>query len=231
MSERHLLETTDFFPEATDWIAARIISGQSDFPDRPFRLSLSGGSTPARIYASLARYPGIDWQRVLITFGDERCVPPEAPESNYRMARESLLDPAAVPENHVVRLEGELPPTEASHRAEESLRAWAGGETGPFRHDLVLLGMGEDGHTASLFPGTAALQEQNRWVIENHVPQLEAWRITLTFPVLNASRVVAFLVNGSAKRPVVEEVWRGEGHHPSSGVQPSQGELWWILGR
>lgn len=231
MSDRHLLETGDFFAETTQWIAHRIATDQATHPGRVFRLSLSGGSTPARIYEALARRPDIDWQRVLITFGDERCVAPGAADSNYRMARETLLDPAGVPADHVVRLEGELPPADAASRAEARLREIAAGESGPFRHDLILLGMGEDGHTASLFPGTAALAETECWVAANYVPKLSTWRLTFTYPVLNASRAVAFLVNGAAKRPIVEEVWQRRGNHPSADVHPLNGELWWLLGQ
>lgn len=231
MQNRHVLETTDFFYQSTDWIARRIVTGQTTQPNRLFRLCLSGGSTPARIYAALATRPDIDWQRVLITFGDERCVPPGEADSNYRMAKETLLDTARIPAHHVVRLEGELNPTEAASRAEAELHQRGEGEPGAFRHDLILLGMGEDGHTASLFPGTTALGEHERWVVANHVPKLNTWRLTLTWPVLNAARAVAFLVNGAAKRPIVEEVWRREGGHPSAEVQPFNGELWWILGK
>lgn len=225
MSE--VIEVSDFVSEATGWIAGRIADGQRD--GRIFRLSLCGGSTPKAVYESLARRPEIDWSRVLITFGDERCVPPDHPDSNFRMAKASLLDPAGIPDDRVVRMEGERDPAEAAARCEERLGALAG-ETGEpvFRHDLVLLGMGEDGHTASLFPETKALEEDRRWVVENFVPKLESTRLTFTFPLIDAADEVAFLIKGEGKRPIVGEVLGGTGDHPAGRV--NGGKTVWLLG-
>ena len=139
-----------------------------------FRIALSGGNTPRPIYAEFGRMAhDLPWESVRFTFGDERCVPPDDATSNYRMARESLFDPCAVPEKSILRMRGEIEPELAAQEYEDALELLATqhGET-IYRHDLILLGMGEDGHTASLFPGTAALDEQIRRVVANFVPKL-----------------------------------------------------------
>lgn len=223
-----VIELKDFVAEATEWIASRIVAKQSDGRSG-FRLSLCGGSTPKSIYAALAERDDIDWERVLLTFGDERCVPPDHADSNYRMVRESLLDPAKVPRGSVMRMAGEMAPEEAASRYDGQLKKLAllAGEE-RFQHDLVLLGMGDDGHTASLFPGTTALEETERNAVANYVPKFDAWRLTLTFPVLNAAREVAFLVSGDSKRPVVEEVLAGGSPHPAERVKGAS--VTWLLG-
>lgn len=195
-----------------------------------FRLALSGGRTPRKIYTDLAR-TGLPWDQVFISFGDERCVPPDDAQSNYRMARESLLDPASIPAANVLRIRGELPPEEAAAACEAELRAVTQsiGET-RFQHDLLLLGIGEDGHTASLFPGTAALEEAGRNVVANFVPKLSAHRITFTFPLINAARHVCFLVDGNEKAPVIEAILRSGSGYPAERVAPESGRLTWLLG-
>jgi len=198
-----------------------------------FRLSLCGGSTPRPIYERLASLDAgeIDWGRVRLTFGDERAVPPGHADSNFRMVREALLDRVAIPAENVLRIEGEEVPELAARRCEAVLRAWAAGDgTAMFVHDLVLLGMGDDGHTASLFPGTQALGETGRWVVANYVPKFDSERITLTYPVINAARAVCFLVTGEeAKGPVVGRILAGGSDAPAARVQPA-GELVWLLG-
>ncbi len=217
----------DFVGEATAFIAERILAKQAG--GGVFRLSLCGGSTPAPVYRALAVWPGIDWERVLLTFGDERCVGPEDPQSNYRMVKESLLDASGVRPANVLRLLGELPPAEAAERAETHLRKLAKLAGEPcFVHDLILLGMGDDGHTASLFPGTAALAERDRWVVANRVPQLDAWRLTFTFPLIAAAREVLFLVNGSSKHGRARQVLAGDPAFPASAV--TAGTVRWMLG-
>lgn len=192
-----------------------------------FSLALSGGNTPKPVYAALAQRP-LDWSRVVITFGDERCVPPDDAQSNYRMARETLLDHASIPAENVLRMKGELDPAAAAQEYEAGLRARAGGEV--FRHDLVLLGMGDDGHTASLFPGTPALTERTRLVVENYVPKVAMWRLTMTYPLLEAARHVCFLVNSKGKDDVLNEVFSGTSDYPSAQVAPTDGRLTWLLG-
>jgi 6-phosphogluconolactonase len=196
-----------------------------------FRLCLCGGNTPKPVFAKLAESSEIDWSKVLITFGDERCVPPGDAQSNYKMAKESLLDPAKVPQENVFRIRGELPPEEAARDYQEQIALLASrfGED-RFAHDLLLLGLGEDGHTASLFPGTDALQEQTRDVVANFVPKFNASRITFTYPLINAARQICFLVNDPGKAGVVQEVLEGKNSHPAARVVPKSGHLAWVLG-
>ncbi len=192
-----------------------------------FRLALSGGGTPKPVYAALAARP-IDWGKVLITFGDERCVPPDDAESNFRMASEVLLDHVAIPQANVLRMAGEMDPAAAAAAYESELRRRS--PEGIFRHDLVLLGMGPDGHTASLFPGTVALKELERLVVENHVPQKETWRLTFTYPLIDAARHVCFLVNSQGKDEILKEVFSGTSDYPCAAVAPTDGKLTWLLG-
>ena len=165
----------------------------------------------------------------MITFGDERPVGPEDAQSNYRMVKENLIDPSGIRASNVLRICGELAPAEAAKQCEAHLRKLAKLAGEPcFVHDLTLLGMGDDGHTASLFPGTAALAEQERWVVENHVPQLDTWRITFTYPLIAASREVLFLVNGSNKHARAREVLAGAPEFPASAI--TAGKVWWMIG-
>lgn len=223
-----VVELKDFVAEATEWIASRIVAKQADGTS-VFRLSLCGGSTPKSIYAALAERSDIDWDRVLLTFGDERCVPPDHADSNYRMVKESLLDPGQVPASSAMRMAGEMEPEEAAARYDGQLKKLAqlAGEE-RFVHDLVLLGMGDDGHTASLFPETKALDESERNAVANFVPKFDTWRLTLTYPVINAAKEVAFLVNGEKKRPVVDEVLAGGSPHPAEQVKAAS--VTWLLG-
>ena len=162
------------------------------------------------------------WQKTYFAFGDERCVPPDHEESNYRMARESLLDPLEIPGHRVLRMKGEQVPSEAAQRYEVRLGDLFLNRASR-RFDLVLLGIGADGHTASLFPGTAALEEQERWVVANEIPRLGTWRLTLTFKALNAARRVIFLAAGEEKATVIAEAFGGLEHpapHPCELVTP-----------
>ncbi|MGI9241165.1 MAG: 6-phosphogluconolactonase [Verrucomicrobiales bacterium] len=198
-----------------------------------FRLSLCGGSTPRAIYSALAELDGgaIDWSRVRLTFGDERAVPPDHEESNFRMVSEAMLDRLEIPGENVLRIEAERGAVEAAERCEARLREWAeldGG--GMFAHDLVLLGMGDDGHTASLFPGTEALGETERWAVANYVAKFDTERITLTYPILNAARSACFLVTGEeGKGPVVDRILAGGADDPAAKIAPA-GDLTWLLG-
>ncbi len=202
-----------------------------------FSVALAGGSTPRGTYALLASTafaPRVDWSRVHVFWGDERCVPPEHPQSNYRMARETLLDHVPIPAANVHRIPCEQAPTQAAAAYERTLQeffALAPGEGVP-QFDLILLGMGDDGHTASLFPGTAALHERRRWVVAHYVAKLQAWRVTLTPVVLNAARHVAFLVAGAGKAARLREVLRGSYQPdvlPAQVVQPASGRLVWLV--
>lgn len=229
MSAR-VIHARSFVAEAAELIAdsARIAIAKHGI----FRLGLSGGSTPQPVYAELARSaPDLPWQKIQITFGDERCVPPDHEESNYLMVKRSLLDPAGVREGNVFRMRGELPPDKAASEYEEKLREFAArfGEK-RYIHDLLLLGLGEDGHTASLFPETDALNETEKNVVANFVPKLQAHRITFTYPLINAARHICFLVNDASKGKLVEEILSGTSTHPAARVQPEAGELTWLLG-
>jgi len=195
-----------------------------------FRLGLAGGGTPRAVYKALAaRADDLPWECVQITFGDERCVPADSPDSNFHMAFESLLCRVPLPVGNVFQIEGEIDPNEAAAQCEAQLAAVAKrmGET-IYRHDLLLLGLGEDGHTASLFPGSPALEETQRLVIPTTGPKPPPQRITFTYPLLNASRKVAFLLNDPKKEPVLEAALRGE--FPSGKVRPTDGEVIWVVG-
>lgn len=201
-----------------------------------FAIGLSGGSTPCPLYellASPAFASRIDWTNVHVFWGDERCVPPDHPDSNYRMARETLLDHVPLPPDNIHRLAGELDPATAAADYEAHLRAFfAGdGEAGP-RFDLLLLGMGDDAHTASLFPGTAALGETERWAAANYVEKLDAWRLTLTPPALNAAAEIMVLVSGASKADAFHAVLSGPtdiNRYPAQVLNPNNGRLRWLV--
>lgn len=208
-----------------------------------FNVALAGGSTPAGLYRLLAQPPyreAIDWQHTYIYFGDERCVPPDHPDSNYRLARETLLDHVAVPRANIFRMAGEWPPAAAAENYAAILRSdfHLQRKQRP-RFDLILLGLGADGHTASLFPGTAAALERQKLVIAAEVPAYvhpPVPRVTLTLAVLNAAREIWFLVTGAAKAEAVAAVLgkaggRGAGRPrlPAQRVRPTEGKLIWFL--
>ena len=198
-----------------------------------FSLVLSGGSTPRELHQRLASPPLVDqvsWSRVHVFFGDERCVPPDDERSNYHMAVETLLSRVAIPPAQVHRMRGELPPAAAAEAYADELRAFFG--AGPARLDLVLLGMGDNGHTASLFPGLSAVHEAERWVVAEYVPEVGMWRLTLTPVVLNLAREVAFLAAGAAKASMLRQVVEGdyEPHRlPAQVIRPTLGEVIWLV--
>jgi 6-phosphogluconolactonase len=199
---------------------------------RRFAVALAGGSTPRAAYALLATEEfaaRVDWSRVHVFWGDERCVLPDHPDSNYRMAREALLDKIPIPTENVHRMRGELVPDEAAAAYQAELEAvlGAGG-----RFDLILLGMGGDGHTASLFPGAAALHEGARWVVAHYVDKLAAWRVTLTPAAINAAAQVTFIVSGAGKAQRLLEVLAGPYQPdvlPAQIVRPTDGRLLWLV--
>ncbi len=197
-----------------------------------FILVLSGGSTPRVAYSRLAtrdsRLVPVDWQRVHVLWGDERCVPPDDPRSNYRMAKEALLDRVPIPAENVHRIRGEEEPEWAAAEYETELRALLS------RHPpgLVLLGLGEDGHTASLFPGQAAVHETGRWVMAVPAPDGTLWRITLTPPLLNQARNVSFVVSGASKAARLKQVLEGPltpDALPAQAIRPPPGRLTWMV--
>lgn len=204
------------------------------------RVAISGGSTPKAAFEVLgdgnqpwrARMP---WEKLDLYWVDERCVPSGDAESNYHMTREALLDHVSLKPEHIHRIEGELEPDAAAARYESELRnrfRLEGAEYPQF--DLVALGMGADGHTASLFPGTDALHEQSRLATANHVPQKDTWRVTLTWPVIDRACSVFFLVGGADKAEILKEVFTGPldpGRLPSQLIRPASGILTLILDR
>jgi 6-phosphogluconolactonase len=228
--KREVIRSRNFVPDAAGFILqhARTALAERD----QFRIALSGGNTPRPVYTELARIGrDLPWDRVFFTFGDERCVLPEDEQSNFRMARETLFVPTAVPEKSIARMRGEIEPQIAAQEYQDGLDLLAAqrGEM-IYRHDLILLGMGDDGHTASLFPGTAALQEKIRKVVANFVPKFNAWRITFTFPLISQARQICFLANANKNVALLELVLQGDQQYPAAQVEATNGGLTWILG-
>ena len=213
--------------------AERILrAGQKAVADEGrFVLLLSGGQTPRRLYALLgsAEYRDrLDWTRTHLFWGDERAVPLSDPQSNYRMVAETLLSRIVIPEDHIHRIRTELPPEEAAASYERELREFF---AGPPRFHVALLGMGADGHTASLFPGSPALREQKRLVVATAKGSIE--RISLTLAALNAAREVLFMVTGTAKAPVLAAALEGplDSGLPAALVRPASGQVVWLVDR
>ena len=199
-----------------------------------FSVAVAGGNTPKRVYELLASDSYRDrteWLSVHIFFGDERCVPPDHPESNYRMVKESLLSHVPIPMVNVHRMRGEDDPALGARHYEEELRAFFKAAPWP-RFDLVLLGMGDDGHTASLFPHTAALREKKAWVVPNWVERLKTFRLTLTVPAICHAANIVFLVTGEAKARRLYEVLNGPRDPerlPAQLIRPVDGRLEWLV--
>lgn len=220
--------------EAAAWTAKRLTENSGG----DVRVVLAGGSTPKRLYQVLAEEPyvrRIDWSRVHFFWGDERSVGPEHPESNYRMAYEALLSRIDIPERNIHRMRGEagdLPSAALDY--EEEIRRHFDVRRGspPPRFDVVLLGMGTDGHTASLFPGTCALTEKDRWVVANAVPRLGTDRLTMTTVLLNRAAEILFLVSGGDKAETLAEVLDGPLRPealPAQLIRPTSGRcFWWV---
>ncbi len=227
---REIFRTKNFVADAAKFILDRAHHALDERDE--FRIALSGGNTPRPVYAEIARLArDVPWERAVITFGDERCVPPDHEQSNYRMAHETFFLPADVPEKSIIRMRGELDPQVAAEDYEDHLDLLGTQQGEPiYRHDLILLGLGEDGHTASLFPETAALAETTRRVVANFVPKLNAWRLTFTFPLINHARHVCFLVNAAKQADLIERVLSGDRQFPAARVQPTVGDLTWIIG-
>jgi 6-phosphogluconolactonase len=243
-SDKRELEAIEVYPDAAHLARAAAnhfvtLAGEAIASRGRFAVALAGGSTPRAAYALLASdeyAPRVDWSRVQVFWGDERCVPPDHLDSNYRMACEALLDHVSIPEENVHRMRGELEPTQAAAEYEYVLGALFSASSGDrkaeLRFDLILLGMGDDGHTASLFPGTEAIHEQTRRVVAHYVKKLKAWRITLTPVVINAAANVTFLVSGSGKAERLSQVLTGPYQPdvlPAQIVNPDRGRLRWLV--
>lgn len=199
-----------------------------------FVIALAGGGTPRPVYARLAGGgygERIPWEKVHIFFGDERCVPPHDPRSNYRMVRQAWLDHSPIPAEQIHRIRGEDDPAIEALRYEQDIARLIRSD-GPPAFDLILLGMGGDGHTASLFPGTAALHETTRRVVAQYVDVMTTWRVTFTPPLINAARHVAFLVEGAGKAEMLWNVLEGPFQPdvwPAQLIQPTNGDLHWLV--
>jgi len=226
-----------------DAVARQIVgcAGDAIAATRRFTLALSGGSTPRAAYSRLAspdsRLPTPDtrpmraglWRLTHIVWGDERCVPPDDPRSNYRMAKETLLDRVPIPPDQIYRIRGEDHPERAAAEYEATLRSLQD-------LDLVLLGLGADGHTASLFPGHPAVHETDRWVVavpgSSHRSPDALWRVTLTPGILNRARNVTFMVSGADKAQTLQRVLEGTFNPeilPAQAIRPSEGRLTWMV--
>lgn len=201
-----------------------------------FSVALSGGNTPRDVYRLLASSeyaPMVEWKRAQIFWGDERCVPLNDPDNNGRMAAETLLSHVPIPSENVHRIQSQLPPQQAAADYETVLRGYFSGRGLVLpRFDLVLLGLGAEGHTASLFPNSPVLHEGERWVAAVHVDPVRKWRITLTPVALNAATKVIFLAGGEEKAQAIKQVL-GEPKDPdllpAQIVDPPQGQVMWII--
>jgi 6-phosphogluconolactonase len=216
----------DFVTLANDAIAAR----------GKFTVALSGGTTPKGMFALLASgaFPSIPWKQIFFFWSDERHVPPNDPESNYRMANEAMLSKVPVPPENIFRIRAEEKDAAvAASQYEQTISEFFALKPGEFpRFDLIHLGMGPDGHTASLFPGSTGLEEQSKLVIANWVEKFKTFRITFTYPVLNHAACVELLVGGIDKAPAVHEILENsQSGLPAQGVRPVDGRLVWLLDR
>jgi 6-phosphogluconolactonase len=227
------------FPDSASFVAGAAeficeVAGAAIARRGRFTITLAGGGTPRPIYARLAAADlagRIDWPHVHGFFGDERCVPPDDARSNYRMASEALLDHVPLPPENVHRIRGEDDPALAALAYEQEIQRLFRSATPP-AFDLICLGMGDNGHTASLFPGTAALREQVRWVVPQYVEVMKTWRVTFTAPLINAARTVVFLVEGVAKAEMLASVLAGPYQPdvlPAQLIQPASGDFHWLV--
>ncbi len=237
---RQLADALDLFHAAAEEVC-RIGQYSLDTTGR-FSLVLSGGSTPRGLYALLAEHPyrsQVDWKKTEFFWGDERAVPPNHPDSNFRMAKEAMLDKLDVPAGRIHRIEAERADIDGAARdyelkIEDVLGRVPGVGRRPPHFNLFLLGMGDDGHTASLFPNTAALLEKQRWVVAQDVPRPPSPRITMTPPLINAAHYIMFLVSGSSKADVLAEVLQGPRdplRYPAQLIRPLTGEVTWFVDR
>jgi len=224
---REVVRTRNFANDATGFIVEKARAALAEYDE--FRIALSGGNTPRAVYPELAKRK-LPWEKALITFSDERCVPPQDEQSNFKMANETLLKPAGIPASSVLRMRGEIAPPDAANEYQTQLDV-VGAERGEpiYQNDLILLGLGDDGHTASLFPGTAALEETARRIVANYVPKFQSWRLTFTFPLIFAARAVCFLVGANKDAKLIERIFSGDESLPAARVDKNARAVTWIL--
>jgi 6-phosphogluconolactonase len=222
---REVLRSKAFARDAASFILTK--ARESLDERHQFRIALSGGNTPRSVYADMAKRD-VPWEKFLFTFGDERCVPPESEESNFRMANEALFRPASVPDSSILRMRGEIEPVLAAKEYQAQLDALAEEER-IYEHDLILLGLGDDGHTASLFPETEALSETQNRVVANYVSKLNSWRLTFTFPLIFAARAVCFLIGANKDPKLIERVYSGDSALPAARVDQNAKSVTWII--
>ncbi len=224
---REVLRTKTFASDAANFILTRARKSLNERDQ--FRIALSGGNTPRSVYAEMAKRDE-SWEKFLFTFGDERCVPLENDQSNFRMAKEALFRPASVPDSSILRMRGEIEPAlaEKEYEGQLDMLATKRGEK-IYEHDLILLGLGDDGHTASLFPATEALSETERRVMANYVPKLNSWRLTFTFPLIFAARTICFLIGANKDPRLIERIFSGDSALPAARVDQNAKSVTWII--
>jgi 6-phosphogluconolactonase len=233
MTNLHVFPDNRSFVDGSAGFIADVAAGAIAERGR-FTIALSGGGTPKPIYARLATADYRDriaWEKVHIFFGDERCVAPDDTRSNYRMVREAWFDSSPIPVENIHRIHGEDDPALEALRYEREMARFYRTAAFP-AFDLILLGIGDNGHTASLFPGTAALRETTRWVVAQYVEGMTPWRVTFTAPLINAARHVAFLAEGPGKTQMLWNVLEGPYQPdvwPSQLIQPVSGRLHWLV--
>jgi len=227
LGNREIIRTKIFAAEAANFILTKAREALDTRGE--FRVSLSGGNTPRAVYSEMANHD-LPWEKFQFSFGDERCVPPENEKSNFRMANEALFRPASVPGSSILRMRGEIDPAQGADEYQGRLDALAAKRDEKFyQHDLILLGLGDDGHTASLFPDTEALLESERRVAANYVPKLDSWRLTFTFPLIFAARVVCFLIGANKDPKLIERVFSGDVALPAARIDQNAKQVTWII--
>lgn len=235
MKKKIRIKTFIKVDQLSEYFAKKLIKGISKTPDgEHFSIALSGGSTPRAIFQYLTSNckDTVDWDKLLVFWGDERCVPPNHKNSNFKMASESLLNHVPIPKENIFRIKGEDNPSDEANRYAEVIRKQVPSKKGSPRFDLIMLGLGTDGHTASIFPGSQHLFEHDKLCEVVQHPQTLQTRITITGEVINQAKTVVFLVTGETKANMVatlleqQDDWE---NFPASQVRPKNGRLLWLL--
>lgn len=223
----NIVRTSNFVPETTEYIVNRINEALDSESGAFCTIALAGGTTPLPIYEELAKQD-LDWKRIYLIQGDERNLPSDHPMSNFKTANDALMSRINIPADHVFRIQTELGLDEATQKYENSLKKLQTKLGRNYLFDILLLGIGNDGHTAGLFPNSPALKETLRWVAPNRAPQPYPERITITYPILNASKHVVIMADYKSKKDILEKVWAGA-NVPVSHIKPKSGDLCWFI--